>query len=182
MKYLFVFILMSLPFFSWFGQYYFSRKHSLLGSFKKHWTCYRGDWIFVVINGLFLFSVQISSLIIYFAIISLFINLYTHYAWGKHHPENNAGMHLYSSGTTHINGSGMIHFFFSAIEMTLLFSVFFLEPIKPFIYLELIFVFIFGTFASYGAYKINNGVTKMDAAAALTIFLLSIAKFALLLQ
>ena len=182
MKYLLTLVLISLPLFSWIGQYYFSKKHDLFESFQKHWTCYFGDWVFVAINGLFLFSVKISSLLIYLAIASVIINLYTHYVWSKNHPKNNAGMHLFFKGTSRINGSGIIHIIFSIIEMTLIASVFFLEPIRPFIYPELLFVFIFGMLASYGAYRINNRITELDAIAALAIFLLTIAKFFSLLQ
>jgi hypothetical protein len=48
------------PFLSWYFQYYFSKKEKL-NFFKKHWTCYYGDWIFVPINLLFVYSIKLQS-------------------------------------------------------------------------------------------------------------------------
>ncbi len=176
MKYFFVLILTSLPFLSWIGQYYFSKKHSLHESFKKHWTCYRGDWLFVIINVLFLFSVKISVAILYLFSISILINLYTHYKWGKENKIGKIVCHFFFRNTDQLNKSGIVHFIFSTIQMTLIISILILESIRPFIYFELFFVFAFGMFIPYGAYRINSKITWLDITGALIIFILIILR------
>lgn len=176
MKYFFVLTLTSLPFLSWIGQYYFSKKHSLYESFKKHWTCYRGDWLFVLVNLFFLFSVKLSFLFVYLLLISFFVNVYTHLKWGKDNKINKLSYHFFLDNTDKLNGSGIIHFIFSTIEMAIIASIFLLQSAYPFIYFEMFFVAIFAIFIPYGAHRINSRITRLDVFASSSIFVMIFLK------
>ena len=176
MKYSLTLFLTFLPFLSWMGQHYFSKKHNLFESFKRHWTCYYGDWLFVFINIFFLFSVKLSYLFAYLFLISLCVNIYTHIKWGRDNALNKLGYHFFLDNTARMNGAGIIHLVFSTMEMTLIMSIFLLESLYPFIYFEMFFVFIFAIFILYGAHKINSKITWLDITASLIIFVLIFLK------
>ena len=181
MKYLFTLIVVFLPFVSWYGQYCFSKKENLLGSFKKHWTCYYGDWIFVLINLFFLFSVKISAIILYLFLISLLVNLYTHLQWGKENKINQLSYHFFLDKADKLNGAGIVHLVFSTMQMSIILATFILKPTFPFIYFEMFLIFIFGIFAVYGSYKIHSRIKAMDFLAALIIFILIALKIIFLI-
>jgi len=162
MKFLISIILSTLPLISWWSQYLASKRNHVLNSFKKHWTCYYGDWIFVIINILLLYSVNISNKIYVFFIISFLINILSHFIWGNKNKVNGEKSHFYDQITNKLNYSGIFHMVFSIVEMTILFTIFFLEPKLPMIFIELFFVFLFWIFIFYWSKKIHSKIETID--------------------
>ena len=149
-----------LPLISWCSQYLLSKKNGLMSSFKEHWTCYSADWIFVIINFLFIYSVQISNKLWLIFLFSFVINLITHYFWGCKNRIEQLNGHFFHSKTSKLNKSGIIHLFFSAIEMTIVISILLLTPVFPIIFLELLFVFIFAGLIIFGCYKTHSKINN----------------------
>lgn len=170
-----------LPFISWFWQYYFSRKNGLLDSFQKHWMCYRGDWIFIPINALFFFSVQISSLLSLLIIPAILLNLFPHLLWGYENKKKRLRLHFYLPNTARLNGAGIIHFVFSVIQTTVFLWIIFLIPIIPYIFWILFFMVLFSLVLMYCSYRMHGRVTYDDIIVWSSVILLIAFKVLLLM-
>lgn len=171
MKILIAIFLSLLPIFSWIGQYYFSQENKLLNSFKRHWTCCYWDWIFILINIFFIYSIEISSIIYIFLWISIIINLFTHYIWWKSNKLNKSNGHLFYYKTNKLNKAWTIHLIFSIIQLTIVLSIIFLKPISPFILIELWFLIIFWIFIVFWSYKIHWKIQNIDLIAFLFLII-----------
>ncbi len=165
-------LLVLLPILSRGLQYFFSKKNSMMDSFRKHWTCYYGDWIFVFINLFFVYSASFNSRFYLFLVISFLANLLIHSAWGNENKINKINWHLFHRWTGKLNQAGIVHLIFSTIESAIVASIFFFKPIVPFIFIELALFVIFGIFIIYGSKRIhwnihgtkkaNSKIEKMD--------------------
>lgn len=182
MKFLIAILLASLPLISWMIQYYASKKNGLIKSFKDHWTCYYGDWIFVIINFLFIYSVQISNILWITLLMSLIINIFTHTTWGNTNKSEKSNGHFFYHQTNKLNYAGISHLIFSTIQMGIIMSIIFLKPVTPFIFIELLFVLLFGIFIIYGSYKIHSKIDKMDLLAGSLLIIIVSSKIVFLLN
>jgi hypothetical protein len=176
MKILIAIFLALFPIFSWIGQYFFSKKNNLINSFKKHWTCYYWDWIFIIINVVFIYSIELSNIIYIFLLISIVINLFTHYIWWKENIINKSEWHFFYYKTNKLNGAWIIHLIFSIIELTIFLSILFLNPIFPFIFIELWFIIIFWILIILWSYKIHWKINRMDLITSLWLISFTIWK------
>jgi hypothetical protein len=171
-------LLSLLPILSWCLQYYFSKKEKLLKIFKKHWTCYYGDWIFLPINFLFIFSIQLDYFIIYFLIISLISNIIIHKYWINQNKKYKTASHLFKEGKLKI--PGYVHLIFSTIQMTIILSLLFLNPIFPYYFIQLFLLLFFGLIMLYGSYKTNSKISFLDLTISLTFIIFVIIRSILL--
>lgn len=182
MKFIIAILLALLPFISWIIQYLVSKKNGLINSFKNHWTCYYGDWIFVIINFIFIYSVKVSKFLWYILLASFIISIFTHNIWGNKNKSNKSNGHFFYNETNKLNYAGISHLFFSAIQIGIIISILFLKPIIPIIFIELAFVLLFGIFITYGSYKIHSKIDKMDLMVSLVLIVIIISKIVFLLN
>jgi hypothetical protein len=169
MKILISILLALIPIYSWIGQYFFSKKDKLLNSFKKHWTCYCWDWIFVIINIFFVYSIEFANIIYVFLLVSILINLLSHHIWWKRNKIRKEKGHFFHIKTNKLNKAWIIHLIFSVIQLTILLSIVFLKPIFPFILIEFLFIIIFWIFIILGSYKIHWKIETIDLIAFLLL-------------
>ncbi len=181
MKLVLSILLALLPLFVWIIQYFYSKSHNLLKTFRKHWTCYYGDWIFVLVNFFFLYSVSVSEIIYLLALISIIINLYIHALWGNQNKKSIIQCHLYHKGTNKLDLNGYAHLIFSTVEMTIISGIIFLTPKFPIIFIELFILLIFGCFIIIGSYKIHSRINRIDLLAAIIIWLSVLIKLSAVL-
>jgi hypothetical protein len=181
MKFIWSILLALLPFLKWGSQYVISKKNGLLKSFKKHWTAYYADWLFVGFNFFFLYAVNFSKVFYLFLVISLTLTLCNHHVWGKNNKLNKGSSHFFQKKSDKLNLSGVIHIIFSAIEMTFVLSVLFLSSIIPFIFGALFFTFLFGISMIYGSYKIHGKISKMDGLVGILIIFIVVLKVVFLI-
>jgi len=165
-------MLATLPAVSWILQNHYSKKENL--DFKKNWTCYYTDWIFILINALFLYSIEISETIIVLFIISLSANIYLHKIWGKQNKVEKS--HMFWKKTHKLNPAGITHLIFSTIQTTIILSILLFQEISNFIYIQFLLLAIFGLLLLVGSFKIHKKITKMDLSVTIAIFILLIAK------
>jgi hypothetical protein len=182
MKLIIAILLALLPFISWIIQYLVSKKNGLINSFKNHWTCYYGDWIFVIINFVFIYSVEISNKLWSILLISFIINIFTHSIWGNKNKSNKLDGHFFYNKKNKLNFAGISHLIFSTIQMVIIISILFLKPIIPIIFIELLFVLLFGIVIIYGSYKIHSKINKIDLIASLILIVLVLSKIVFLLN
>lgn len=181
MKLIVSILLALLPLFVWIIQYFYSKSHNLLKIFRKHWTCYYGDFIFVIINFFFIYSVSISKIIYFLALISIIVNLCAHAIWGNQNKKKSIYCHLYYKKTNKLNLSGYAHLVFSIIETTIILGIIFLTPKLPIIFIELFILLIFGYFILIGSYKLHSKINRMDLLAVIIIWLSVLIKLSAVL-
>ena len=177
LRWLLTLILASLPLISFFVQHEDSRRRGVFKSFKKHWTCFYADWIFVFINALFLYSTRISvnTLAICF-LVSIIFNFTSHYFWSKSNEFDYGLGHFYYKDLKKLNLSGYAHLIFSIIEMTIIFTVIFSYSRSYLIYFQLILFAIFGLLVLIGSLKMYEKITKGDLIVGITLILVSLTK------
>ena len=177
MKYIISFLLALLPLFSWTAQYHLSKKDNLLNSFKKHWTCYYGDWIFILINFLFLFSIKITPTFFYLIPVSILISIFTHKIWRNKNKTKKRNSHFFFNKTNKLNSSGITHLIFSSIQITIIISIFLSPPILSLFFVELILIMLFAILMTYGSYKIHSQIDKLDLIASVLLVLFVIIRY-----
>lgn len=167
---------------SWFWQYYFSRRNGLLDSFQAHWMCYRGDWIFIPINAIFLFSVDISPLLALLIVPAIVLNLFPHFLWGYENKKKRLRLHFYILNTARLSEAGIVHFIFSTIQTTVFFWIFFLSPIIPFIFWILFLTILFSVVLVYCSYRMHGRITYDDMIVGMLILGAVLVKIVILLD
>ncbi|MBT4384358.1 hypothetical protein HOD30_01275 [Candidatus Peregrinibacteria bacterium] len=174
-------ILTSLPLLSWYFQYKSSKRQNLLHEFKNHWTCYKGDWIFLIINSIFLYAVVVTPIIFLVIAVSILANTGMHFFWSR----NNIGQtgHLFGKKTKKLNFAGWTHLIFSSIETAIIFWI--LIGISQNISLHiigLITVSVFGLLIIYGSKKSNSSFIKSDSIAGTALTIAALSSLVLRLQ
>ena len=157
-KLLIAVILAILPIISFFLQYNFSKKENCLKAIKKHVTVFYSDWIFVIFNILFVYSVSFTSIggLILILIFSAIANIAMHIYWSRL-PIEEDGSHMYNSKTRKLLNAGKVHFLFSTIETALILTFLFSPTINKFYLYESAILGLY--FLSYipSSLKIHNG-------------------------
>ena len=127
-------LLTILPILSFSLQYYFSKKDNCLKALRNHGAVFYSDWLFVIFNLLFIYSVSLptfSKFILVF-VFSILANIVMHAYWSKM-PIEKEGSHMYHIKTRKLLRAGIVHFCFSIIQLALI-ILFLLSPIKNSLY------------------------------------------------
>lgn len=150
---------------NWLLQYWSSKKQATLPAFRSHWTCYWGDWLFVVTNAVFFFSAPTFHIltIVTIFLAALIINIYTHRQWGR---ANTQG-HMFFPSTGTLSLAGWSHLLFSSAEMTIV-ALSLLLPTNIFLHSLLL---LFAVFILIGSKNIHGRVQKMDAYASILLII-----------
>ncbi len=162
MKQLIALTLASMPLIAWILQYYSSRKNSRLNLFKQHWACFKGDFIFVPIGFLFIYSIRPNFLICLFFVFGLITNLLAHKMWARKNKERKSESHFFYKDSDKLNLGGYAHLIFSTILIALILSYLLFEPLSPIIFIGLCLVFTVGVFMLVSSYKIHSKIDKFD--------------------
>lgn len=162
MKFALSFLFGIIPLFVWAIQYKKSKEEGRFSLFKKHWACYKGDFIFVFIGFLFPFSVVLKSSFFILLVISFLFNLLIHRFWAEKNKKRISESHFFYKNSTKLSFSGFVHLIFSTIYTAIIFSILLLEPVKPYIFFEIFFLFLFGIIMIISSYKIHSKVDRTD--------------------
>jgi hypothetical protein len=173
MKRIWCIILGLIPVINFWLQYYFTKQEKIVSIFKKHWICYRLDWIFIPINTLFIFLITTVSreTILLLGIGSLIINYVVHYFRSiDNHIENSHIIH------PQITKAGRVHMIFSSIEF-LIIALILVSPSQwGIIYSELWLLTVFIGWLIYGGYRIHKKLYRSDVMTIIVLWAAIIAK------
>jgi len=153
-------VLAAIPIINFCLQYHFSKQEKTLKIFKRHRTCYRGDWIFLPINILFAFlTITIAwQIVVPLFITSLLFNAIVHYLRSLDKKVENT--HLITSH--HISKSWRIHMLFSSIEMTIILIILTSVSYGRVLYTEMWLIAIFVGIMDYGEYRVHHKLYRSD--------------------
>jgi len=154
----FAILLVLIPVLSFTFQYYFSKRENLLKSFKRHFTCYYLDWIFVPFNFCIAFILNLNAILLYCFLISFIFTLVSHIFWLR---KNNNG-HMFNSEKKRISFAGVVHFIFMTFELGLILAFIFVGINNLFTYLCSFVLVIFFFMAIYGSKRIHGRVAIDD--------------------
>jgi len=146
-----------------FLQGYYSKIEKRTELFKKHFTCYWIDWIFVLFNFFWIYAVDFDLL--YWAaslFVSLILNLIAHHYLANMEEANAAPSHLFNRGEKRILPAGFVHLVFSIIETAML-LIFIFSSLESFAaYIEICIIIAFFLLVPYGSKKIHGRVIPYD--------------------
>lgn len=171
------FVLVLLPFVSFFAQRYFAVQAGQLGLFARHLMVNYADWFFVPFNLFVLSAARFTKKNLFiFLGISLALNLGINYYWSTLSVQGVLHSHLFVSGAGLLTIAGVIHLLFSWVQAGLVGLFFFYTQYNKYtIYCLLSLVCYAATlfFSSYIFHKGKPLITDLG----LGVILLSIIVF-----
>jgi hypothetical protein len=150
----FAILLALIPILSFTFQYYFSKRENLLKSFKRHFTCYYFDWIFVPFNFCIAFILNLNAILLYCFLISFIFTIVSHIFWLR----KNSNGYMFNFEKKRISFAGVAHLIFMTVEAAFVLFLFF-SSLNIFSYSAFLFLVIFSMSGLYGS-KITHG--KID--------------------
>lgn len=151
-------ILALIPIVFWLMQYYFSKRDGKLNLFKKHFSCYYLDLIFIPFNffvGLSIFSFN-SSVLFFIFLFSLVVNYFIHVFWFKLHVREQIELYMFDIKKKIITRAGWSHIFFFFLEFSLVISFLLFSSLNLFSISALSLLFLFFAFTNYASRKIHK--------------------------
>ena len=150
-----------------------SKRKGKISLFRKHFTCFYVDWIFVLFNLLWIYVVEIDfRLILILFLVSLLFNIISHYYWIMILERGDPPLF----GFRKMSSSGVVHFIFSTAESTLIF-VFLVSKVNSLLlFLEGGILILFFLGVIYGSRKINGRVLISDLVVGLLGIIITLFK------
>lgn len=151
------------PVFNFALQHYFSKKDDLLNLSKKHWTTYWGDFVFVIFNFLFLYSVTINTAaVLSLIILSTIANIIIHILFIKLYNNPECIYYMITRNHSNLTRAGWVHFAFSTFQTFLILLAFFSSMVFPQFYLLYFSIYLVSVIFSYGSKKIHGKIMWYD--------------------
>jgi len=171
-------ILALIPVLSWFIQYHLAKIDGKLKLFEKHLSVYYFDWVFVVFNLLWIYSVSFNYFIIVFSlIVSLIVTSLIHIFWKKLHIKEKKPVYMYDLKKRKITPAGVWHFLYHFIQLFLI-IVFLLSDVSNiYSYLALFCLFLFFVGATFSSKSIHGKVSLTDWPFLILGFIIFFIKF-----
>lgn len=158
-------------------QYFFSKKDKVLSQYENHWTTYKGDYVFVPLNFIFLysFSPTLKTTILAF-LFSLAANIIQHYIFVKMYSKPNSAFHMVNTKKQKLSRAGWVHLIFSTFQLTILITALFSPIVTPWFYLYCLNVFAVSIMFLVGSKKIHKKVIFYDIFISFVLFAATITK------
>ena len=118
-------------------------------------------------NALLLFSIEPNGSIAYLLVISLIINIAIHRVWSR----MKKPLHMFNNHS--LNGSGVVHLFFSTIQMVIVAIVLISAGISILHIISLSITLVFGLLIFYGSYQMNSRIDPLDFFAGALVVIVS---------
>ena len=146
-----------------FFQRYFAKREGRLELFRSHFSCHGIDWLFVIFNFLWIYSVTLNLFWGILALgISLVVNFVSHYYLSQAGNGKCVGCHMFDGKKKKILPAGIVHFVFATIELVLLLIFLFADISSVEAYLATFVMLVFFVLVPYGSMKMHGKVIPYD--------------------
>jgi hypothetical protein len=180
-KILIAILLGIIPIISVQSQKYFSKKQKRLKEFHRNITVRFSDEIFVPFNFLIPFTIIPSfRFIIPILVFTILFSIFAHLLWRSKNNKKKITSHFFNSNSKKINTSGIIHFFYTIFQLTLIILFLTSTIISNIYHLQSAILLIFFITMIIFSKKINGSTQASDVFAGILGILALITRYTIL--
>jgi hypothetical protein len=151
-------ILALIPVIFWLLQYYFSKKQKILYLFKRHFSCFYLDWLFIPFNFFVGLSFNKINFFYLYLILgfSILINFFIHFFWFNLHKKQKLKLYMYDIIKDKIYLAGWMHIIFFFLEFSIVLYFLIFSRFSIFSLLAILTLALFFIFTNYASRKIHG--------------------------